>query len=82
MSSELCFFQFKPRAAPHDILTMGDEIAHHIEKSEHFRLLIDNGQHNDAVGHLEGCVLIQVIQNDFRKLSFSDLHNNSHPFSV
>ena len=45
-------------------------------------LLVDDGQHDDAEGGLEGRVLVEVVQDDLGQLAPLDLDDDPDAFPV
>ncbi|MBP1770654.1 MAG: hypothetical protein H6P96_1272 [Candidatus Aminicenantes bacterium] len=74
--------QLEARPPQDDLLAVGDEVLHDIEEAQRLRLLVDDGQHDDAEGDLELGVLVEVVEDDLRQLSPLDLDDDAHALAV
>ena len=74
--------QVEPRPAPDDVLAVGDEVFHDVDQAERLGLLVDDGQHDDPEGGLEGRVLVEVVQDDLGQLALLDLDDDPDALPV
>ena len=74
--------QLEARPPQDDLLAVGDEVLHDVEEAQRLRLLVDDGQHDDAEGDLELGVLVEVVEDDLRQLSPLDLDDDAHALAV
>ena len=78
----LGLLQVEPGPPPDDVLAVGDEVLHHVDEGQDLGLLVDDGQHDDAEGGLQGRVLVEVVQDDLGQLAPLDLDDDPDALPV
>ena len=74
--------QLEGGAPPHHLAPEVDEQLAGLEDVQHPRPLVDDGQHDDPEGVLQLGVLVQVVQDDRRRLALLHVHHDAHPVAV
>ena len=78
----LGFAQVEARAADDDLFAMLDEMAEHRREVHDLRLVVDDGQENDAERGLHLRVAIQIVQHDLGDRVALQLDDDAHSFAV
>ena len=74
--------QVETRAADDDLFAMLDEVPEHRREVHHLRLVVDDGQEDDAERGLHLRVAIQVVQHDLGDRVALQLDDDADAFAV
>ena len=74
--------QEEGRAPAHHVAPEVDEQLAGLEQVQHARPLLDDRQEDDAERVLERRVLVQVVEDDLRRLATLDVDDDAHPLPV
>ena len=77
MGPLLGFPQIEARASHHHGLSMVDEVGEHLLQVEDLRLVVDDGQQDDAEGGLHLRHLVELVENDLWHLAPLHLENDA-----
>ena len=76
------FAQIETRAADDDLFAMLDEVVEQRREVHDLRLVVDDGQEDDAERGLHLRVAIQIVQHDLGDRIALQLDDDAHPFAV
>ena len=74
--------QLEGGAPAHHLAAEVEEELADLEQVQHPRPLLDDGQHDDAEGVLELGVLVEVVEDDLRRLALLHVDHDAHAAAV